>query len=75
MSRPAAPGPRELARAAMERVRDGTVPSRSSGTGLQLAVRPSTDGLTYLINALNGELVSPCASPAIAERTKAFFAS
>jgi hypothetical protein len=37
-------------------------------------VRPATNGNTDLVDANTGQLVSPCASPEIAERTKAFFA-
>lgn len=65
--------PEGLARAAMER--EGLqMPFRGPGVSKAMHVRPSTNGNTDLVDAETGLIVSPCASPAIAERTKAFFA-
>lgn len=63
--------PRGLARAAMERENQQL---RSSGVRIPIVLRPSLDGNTQLVHGETGEVISPCASQEIAERTKEFFA-
>lgn len=72
MKGPAA-GPRGLATAAMAR-EEAHLPNRGNGASLAMHLRPSMNGNTDLVNAETGEVVSPCASAAIAETTRAFFA-
>lgn len=74
MSHEPAPSPRGLARAAMERETTARpMPDRRKAIRIPMHVRPSVDGSTHLVHAETGEIVSPCASPEIAERTKRFF--
>ena len=45
----------------------------SCGVALALRVQSLPDGRHCLVNTATGELLSPCASPAVGERTRAFF--
>lgn len=65
---------KSLASSAMARETAEQLPARGPGVSRAMHLRPSLNGNTDLVDAATGELVSPCSSPEVAERTKAFFA-
>lgn len=66
--------PREISSAAMARETTPRVSTmRGAGVQIPLEVRTKADGSTHLVNSETGAFVGICASPAIGERTKAFF--
>lgn len=76
MSHHACPTPRELSQAALRREEEaaaGHTRFPGSGVNIPLTAEAQGNGIVNLVNADTGEIVSPCASQEIADRTIAFF--